>query len=127
AEGWAGFVDGGPPPRHKPESTYESVTDARSWLDRIEQRAADEVERRKRDEEAHAGTYAGWTHDELVAELRVMKFNINAAETRERNWREAMEHEKPRFAATIGRLRDALKGRKTASVDDLNAALKEEN
>jgi hypothetical protein len=125
AEGWAGFVDGAPRPGETREDTYETVTDARSWLDRIEQREADERERRKRDEEKHAGTYAGWTHDELVAELRVMKFNVDAANTRERQWREAMECDREEFRGQVRRLRDVVHGKTTVRVADLIAAVNE--
>ncbi|MEV4971978.1 hypothetical protein [Streptomyces scopuliridis] len=125
AEGWAGFVDGAPGPGEGyRETSKPATTDARSWLELIEERERNEVERRTRDEERHAGTYAGWSHDELVAELRVMKYAVDDAKRGEQNWRAAMERDKANFLATIGRLRDALKGRKAASVDDLNAALK---
>jgi hypothetical protein len=125
AEGWAGFVDGAPGPRQNSEDTYETVTDARSVLDRLDARIADEAERRKRDEERHAGTYAGWTHDELVAELRVMKHNIDAANTRERQWREAMERDREQFRGQVRRLREVVHGKKTVSVTDLIAAVNE--
>ncbi|MFF1417615.1 hypothetical protein [Streptomyces sp. NPDC058280] len=125
AEGWAGFVDGAPGPGEGIRETSKPTTDARSWLDAYEERQRQAAEAQKRDEERHAGTYAGWPHDELVAELRVMKYAVDDAKRGEQNWRAAMERDKADFRDTLGRLRDALKGRKTASVDDLNAALNE--
>lgn len=128
AAGWAGFVDGAPGPgeglRGLPKP---AATDARSWLDAYEERKQREAEYQKRAEEKRKGTYAGWTHDELVEELRHMKYAVDSAEQGAKSWQEAAEREKKKFAATIGRLRDALEGRKTASVEDLNAALKGED
>ncbi|MFE5093238.1 hypothetical protein ACFRCI_23475 [Streptomyces sp. NPDC056638] len=127
AEGWAGFVDGAPGPGEGyRETSKPATTEARPWLDAYEERQRRAAEAQKRTEEKHAGTYAGWTHDELVAELRVMKYAVDDAKRGEQNWRAAMERDRTSFRATIGRLRDALKGRKTASVDDLNAALSAE-
>ncbi|MFJ3588597.1 hypothetical protein ACIQUY_04815 [Streptomyces sp. NPDC090231] len=126
SEGWAGFVDGAPGPGGGyRETSKPATTDARSWIDAYEERRRLSEEGQKRIEEKHAGTYASWTHDELVAELRLMKYAVDDAKRGEQNWRAAMERDRAGFRATIGRLRDVLKGRKTASVDELSAALKD--
>ncbi|MFD9205952.1 hypothetical protein ACFVZM_06690 [Streptomyces sioyaensis] len=121
--GWAGLVNGAPGPGQGSSGSPSTMTDARPVLDRIAARLAEDAERRKCDEERHAGTYAGFSRDELIAELRLMKLNVDIAQTREGEWRSAMEYDRARYAAAIGRLRTALAGRKTASAADLQAAL----
>ncbi|WP_406324084.1 hypothetical protein [Streptomyces niveus] len=128
AEGWAGFADGAPGPGEGiRETSKPATTDARSWIDAYEERRRLSAEGQKRIEEKHAGTYAGWTHDDLVAELRLMKHQVDDAKRGEQNWRDAVKREEQRVNALFGRLRAALAGRRSASVDELNAALREES
>jgi hypothetical protein len=125
AEGWAGFVDGAPRPGQGYATPTGTVSDGGSVWDALERRREEAAERQRKAEEAFANTYASWSHDELVQELKLLKWNKEAAETREASWKASLEHEEQRFRALIGRLRKALAGKRTASVDDLNAALKE--
>ena len=124
-KGWAGFVDGAPGPGQGYETPTGTVTDGGSVWDELERRRLEQQERDRKQEEAFANTYASWTHEEMVQEIKLLKWNKEAAETRERGWRTSLEQEQQRFRALIGRLRKALDGKRTASVDDLNAALKE--
>ncbi|WP_435613280.1 hypothetical protein [Streptomyces sp. bgisy159] len=125
AEGWAGFVDGAPGPGQGYSTPTGTVGDGGSVWDDLERARVDRLERERKQREAFASTYASWTHEELVAEIKLLKWNREAAESRERGWKASLDAERDRFRALIGRLREALDGKRTASIDDLNAALKE--
>jgi hypothetical protein len=125
AEGWAGFVDGAPRPGQGLKGAVGEAADAGSVWDALERRREEAAERQRKAEEAFANTYASWSHDELVQELKLLKWNKEAAEERERGWKLAVEREEKRVQGLFARLRKALAGKRTASVDDLNTALKE--
>ncbi|MFJ9694925.1 hypothetical protein [Kitasatospora sp. NPDC101183] len=125
ADGWAGFVDGAPRPGQGAATPVGATGSGADVWEALERRRQESLERERKAEEAFAGTYASWTHGELVAEIRLQRFNREAAESRERGWRSALDTEQARIRALFGRLRSALDGKRTASVDDLNAALME--
>ncbi|MEU3729984.1 hypothetical protein AB0E81_11325 [Streptomyces sp. NPDC033538] len=125
AEGWAGFVDGAPGPGQGYKTPTGTVSDGGSVWDELDRRQREAQERDRKQEEAFADTYASWTHEELVQEIRLRKWNQEAAETRAKLADEHVERERSRVSALFQRLRKALDGKRTASVDDLNAALQE--
>ncbi|MFD8595391.1 hypothetical protein ACFV1L_10355 [Kitasatospora sp. NPDC059646] len=126
AEGWAGFVEGAPRPGEGTRYPVGTVGDGGDIWDALERRRQEWAEQDRKNEEAFANTYASWSHDELVAEIKLQKFNREAAESREAGWRSELDAERTRMRALFGRLRAALDGKRTASVEDLNAALREE-
>ncbi|MFI8084347.1 hypothetical protein ACIF6L_26535 [Kitasatospora sp. NPDC086009] len=125
--GWAGFVDGAPEPGQGAKySAGTSGSGADIW-EALERRRLESAEQQRKADEALANTYASWTREELVAEIKLQKLNRESAETRAQRWRDVADAEQARVRALFGRLRAVLKGKRTASVDDLNAALKEES
>lgn len=125
AEGWAGFVDGAPGPGQGTPYPVGTVgSGANAWAE-LERRRQERAEQDRKLAEAFAGTYASWTHDELIQEIKLRKFNQESAEAREKGWRAALDAERARVNGLLGRLRAALDGKRTASVEDLNAALEE--
>ncbi|MEV0504772.1 hypothetical protein AB0I84_45305, partial [Streptomyces spectabilis] len=116
---------GAPGPRQGYAVPTGTAGDGGSVWDALERARRERLERERKQEEARASTYASWTHEELVQELKVLKWNKEVAEGDARVWKRALIAERERFPALIGRLRSALNGKRTASVDDLNAALRE--
>ncbi|MEU7243397.1 hypothetical protein [Streptomyces sparsogenes] len=127
AEGWAGFVDGAPGPGEGYKEEPPTTLPAEPWWADLERKREERAERERKHEEAFTNTYASWTHEEMVQELRRLKWNAEVANTRAQRADEVAEHERERVRALFGRLRAALAGKRTASVDDLNAAIKEED
>ncbi len=125
AEGWAGFVDGAPGPRQGYATPTGTVSDGGDAWDEFERLREEQRERERKQEEAFANTYASWSHEELVRELKLLKWNAKEAETRADRAEKHVECERGRVDALFQRIRKALDGKRTASVDDLNAALKE--
>ncbi|QES45182.1 hypothetical protein DEJ49_33110 [Streptomyces venezuelae] len=124
--GWAGFVDGAPGPGEGyPDSGLGTVQDARPVLDEHERQRAERAANDRRLEKSRKAQYAQHTRDELLDEIRLLKWNMDAAKRDEQAWRDAAARDRESFERQIKALRQAINGRKTVPVADLEAAIKE--
>jgi hypothetical protein len=123
--GWAGFADGAPGPgegctRAEPEETH---TDARARLDAM-QRAYDE--RQARERQRLEDEFGGMSRDELIQGIRVARWNEDVAKRECDGWKSVAEGEERRFKDFLRRLALLARGKKSVAVDDINAALRED-
>ncbi|MEU6674854.1 hypothetical protein [Streptomyces sp. NPDC046925] len=123
--GWAGFVDGAPGPGKGYKDDTGTVTEARPTLDALHRQAKERAENDRRLDESRKAQYARHTHDELVEEIRLLKWNLDAAKRDVQGWRDSADRDREGFERQINALRKAINGRKTVPVADLEAAMKE--